>query len=222
MDKIVIVGTSELALIMYEYLSRDTRYTPVAFAADKSHIKKETMFGLPVCDLGSLASRYSPAEYKVLVAVGYSNLLRNREEIFHRLCQMEFETIRYVHPDARVYTSDVGLGAFVMPNAVLDVHSQVGANTVVWANCTLAHGSKIGENCWLASGCVISGDAEIGANTFVGINASVANCVVVKKYNIIGANALVNKHTGDYDVTLCGQRGKYRLNSEEFLRVARI
>jgi sugar O-acyltransferase (sialic acid O-acetyltransferase NeuD family) len=222
MDKVIIIGNTDLAAIMYQYLVRDRRYTPVGFAVDKEYIKATSLFGLPVMDLGILCNGSVRPDHKLLVAVGYSNVLRIREEVFHRVQRFHPQILQYIHPDAKVYTPEIGVGALIMPNAVIDVYATVGDNSVVWANCTVAHGAKVGENCWLASGCVLSGNCQLGANTFVGVNSSVTNHVRVGKYNIVGANALITKPTADYDVTLCGQRGKFRLNSTEFSQFARL
>jgi sugar O-acyltransferase (sialic acid O-acetyltransferase NeuD family) len=222
MDKVIVIGNADFASIMYQYLIRDHRYTPVAFAADRDYIKAKSLFDLPVVEIDSLCTHTSFPNHKLLIALGYSNVLRNREEVFRRLKRSQYEILRYVHPDAKVYSSELGEGALIMPNAVIDVNAAIGDNSVVWTNCTVAHGAKVAENCWLASGCVLSGNCHIGANTFVGINASVTNHVHVGMYNIIGAHALVTKPTADYDVTLCGQHGKFRLNSMQFSQYARL
>jgi sugar O-acyltransferase (sialic acid O-acetyltransferase NeuD family) len=219
---IIIVGNAGLARILLEYVRRDSRYRPVAFAVDRPFITDTSIEGLPVCDLADVARQFPPSQHGIFLAVGYSNLLRNRAAMFERMHQMGYDVLSYVHPDARVYSEQIGKGAWIMPNAVVDVFAQVGDNSVVWANCTVAHNAVVRENCWLASGCVISADAMLGRNTFVGVNASVVNGVQVGSHNIVGANALVAKNTGELEVTLCGQHGKYRLNSEEFIKLVRM
>jgi sugar O-acyltransferase (sialic acid O-acetyltransferase NeuD family) len=221
-EKIVIVGNTEFAKIMHQYISRDQRYKPVAFAVDEAYITETTLLGLPVRNLKSLTREYATDSHSLLLAIGYSNLLRAREQLFKRMRAANYNILRYIHPDARVYSEQIGAGSIIMPNAVIDAYASIGDNSVVWANCTVAHNAKVGDHCWLASGCVLSGGAQLRANTFVGVNATVVNDVVVEQYNIVGANALVNKNTAEFDVTLCGQTGRFRLNSEEFCRYAKL
>jgi UDP-3-O-[3-hydroxymyristoyl] glucosamine N-acyltransferase len=131
---------------------------------------------------------------------------------------MNYRVLRYIHPHARVYARDIGEGAWIMPNGFVDVRARVGDNSVLWGNASVAHDATIQDSCWLATGCVISARATVGDNTFVGVNATVLNGVVVGKYNIIGAHAMVTKSTPDHAVIVAGQ-GKLSLSSEEFIKL---
>ena len=222
MQQVIIVGNAELGSIMYQYLVRDGRYSPAGFAADREHIACPTLHELPVLELEAVLGAAKYQHHTFLIAVGYSNLLRGRESMFRRIQAAHREVLQYIHPDAKVYSSHLGEGVIVMPNAVVDVGAIIGNNSVVWANGTVAHGAVVAENCWLASGAVLSGNCRVGCNTFVGVNASVTNHVSVGRHNIIGANALVAKSTSDHEVTLCGQRGKYRLNSDQFVQLTKL
>jgi sugar O-acyltransferase (sialic acid O-acetyltransferase NeuD family) len=221
-EKVVIVGNSELAEVMHEYLVQDPRYTPVAFAVDRPFIKGRELRGLPVCDLAELDKHFASADHTVLPAVGYSDLLRTREVLFQRLQKKGHRILRYVHPDARVYSKALGHGAWILPGAFIDVMARVGDNSVVWGNSSVAHRATIQDNCWLATGCVVSAGATIGQNTFVGVNATVLNGVVVGKYNIIGANTIVTKSTPDYTVIVAGPQGRAPLRSDEFIKVFQL
>jgi sugar O-acyltransferase (sialic acid O-acetyltransferase NeuD family) len=222
MIKIVIVGNAISADLIYEYLQHDDRYQIEAFSVDAPYIKEKVLFGRPVVDLANLAEQYPPCDYAVLIAVGYGNLNRNREQIFARVKAMGYAIVTYIHPDAKVYSPQIGEGSIIMPNAFIDVHAKIGENSVIWGNCSVAHNAKVGSNCWLATGCVISAEAELGANSFVGVSATVVNNVRVGSHNIIGAGSLVVKHTKDFKVYISRQTEEFRLGAEDYLRFSKL
>jgi len=222
MQKLVVVGNSISAEIMNEYLKHDSRYEIAAFSVDADFIKTDELFGRPLVDLKSLPQTYPADQYHLLMAIGYGNLNRNREQIFDRVKEMGYQVETYIHPDAKVYTTTIGEGCLIMPNAFVDVCSEIGTNTVIWGNCSVAHHAKVSSSCWLATGCVVSGSACIDKNTFLGISSIVVNDVKVGSYNIIGAGAMVVKNTEDYDVYISGQTEKFRISAEDYLRFSKI
>jgi sugar O-acyltransferase (sialic acid O-acetyltransferase NeuD family) len=222
MKKIVIIGNSMAAELLYEYLRRDIRYNIAAFSVDAQYMKEATLFECPVVDLANLVTDYPPDEYSVLVAIGYGDLNRNRERIFSRLKFMGYKIETYIHPDARVYSPQIGEGAVIMPNAFIDVYAQIGENTVIWGNCSVSHHAIVSPNCWLATGSVVSAGVKLGANSFVGVNSTIVNNITVGSHNIIGANALVVKNTPNYKVYISRQTEEFRLGSEDYLRFSKI
>lgn len=222
MRKILVIGNGMSAELLSEYLRQDCRYQIEAFSADAQFIKEDILLGRPVVDLERLSQQYPPDDHSVLIAVGYGDLNRNRERIFARLKTMGYSIETYIHPDAKVYSSEIGEGSIIMPNTFIDVHTQIGANTVVWGNCSVAHHAKVGPNCWLATGCVLSAAVELGANSFVGVSATIVNNVKIGSHNIIGAGALVVKNTGDFKVFISRQTEEFRLGSEDYLRFSKL
>lgn len=222
MKKLIIVGNAAAAKLMYDYVVTDSRYHIVAFAADVQYIKSADLNGYPVVDLEEIVMDYHPSEHSILLAVGYGDLNRNREGIFHRLKERGYTIETYIHPDAKVYSKVIGEGSIIMPNAFIDVKTEVGENTVIWGNSSVAHNVKIEANCWLATGCVLSGGVQLGKNTFVGVSATVVNDVQIGSHNIIGAGALIVKCTGDYKVHISRQTEEFRLGAEDYLRFTKM
>lgn len=222
MAKIIMIGNSISAELMYEYLRYDGRYQVEAFAVDTQFVKEKSLFDRPVVDLADLTAQYPPSSNRVLLAVGYGDLNRNRERIFARLKQMGYAVETYIHPDAKIYGNRIGEGSIIMPNAFIDVYAQIGANTVIWGNCSVAHHANVGANCWLATGCVLSAGVELGDNSFVGVSATVVNNVRVGSHNIIGAGSLIVRNTVDFEVYISRQTDKFRLGAEDYLRFAKL
>lgn len=222
MRKIIVIGNEHSANLLNEYIKQDNRYYIEAFSVDAEFITENTLFSRPVLDLEKLQSHYHPEGWTVLIAIGYGNLNRNRENIFVRLKNMGYTIETYIHPDAKVYSSDIGEGSIIMPNSFIDVQSKIGVNTVVWGNCSISHHAEVGPHCWVATGSVISGNAVIGTNSFIGVSATIVNNVKIGTHNIIGAGSLIVKDTDDYKVYISRQTEEFRFGAEDYLRFTKI
>ena len=84
-----------------------------------------------------------------------------------------------MHPDAHIYTDDLGEGVLFYLEQSLSL-TRLWKDSFIWCNVTVAHDSKIAENCWIASGSVIAGQSAVGRNTFVGVNATIVDQVKLR------------------------------------------
>ncbi|OQW92249.1 MAG: hypothetical protein BWK78_02235 [Thiotrichaceae bacterium IS1] len=219
MKKIILAGNAITADILTCYLAQDDRYQIIGLTVDDEFVSQGGIQGLDSIALSQLKNTYSSQEYTIIMAMGYHDINRSRESMFHRLKEMGYHIESYVHPDAKVYTQHpLGEGCVILPSAVIEPHVYLGANSMVWANTTLAHHSRVGENCWIASGAVISGQAEIGRNSFIGVNATIVNKIVVAEYSIIGAGALITKNTKASSVHLARSGEELRYSSQDYVK----
>jgi sugar O-acyltransferase (sialic acid O-acetyltransferase NeuD family) len=219
MKKIVLAGNAITADILNCYLAQDDRYQVIGLAVDDEFVLQGSIQSLDSIALSQLKNTYAHQECAIIMAMGYNDINRSRESMFHRLKEMGYRIETYVHPDAKVYTQHpLGEGCVILPSAVIEPHVRLGANSMVWANTTLAHHSWVAENCWIASGAVISGQAEVGRNTFIGVNATIVNKVVVAEYSIIGAGALITKNTKASSVHLARSGEELRYSSQDYVK----
>lgn len=219
MQKLVVFGKGKIAKIVYHYLKNE--YDVCAFTVNQKFIDAESMFGLPVIPFEHVEARFTPSRHKMLVAVGYHDMNRFRENIYHNAKSKGYEFISYVDTNAKRF-DDVAIGenCIVLDHTTLQPYVKIGNNSVIWSNVTIAHGAIIGDNCWIASGAVVAGDAVLQANCFVGINASIGHNVNIGPANYIGASAQICKNTHAEDVYIAEQATKYRIGSGQFMRFA--
>ncbi len=191
-DKLVIVGAGETAEVAYEYFTYDSNYEVVAFSVEKSHIKKETLFGLPVIPFEDLANLYSPNKYKLFVAVSFTQLNRVRTRLYQAAKSKGYTFASYISSKAFVWRNvQVGENCFILENNVLQYHAKIGDNTTLWSGNHIGHRAVIGANCFISSQVTVSGFCEVGSSCFVGINACLADGVKVADDCIVGAGAVV-------------------------------
>lgn len=219
MKKIILAGNAITADILNCYLAQDNRYQVIGLTVDDEFVLQDGIQGLDSTAVSQLGKVYDPQDCAVIMAMGYDDINRSRESMFHRLKEMGFRIETYIHPDAKVYTQNtLGEGCVILPSAVIEPHVRLGANSMVWANTTLAHHSCVAENCWIASGAIISGQAEVGRNAFIGVNATIVNKVVVGEYSIIGADALITKNTKASSVHLARSGEELRYSSQDYVK----
>jgi sugar O-acyltransferase (sialic acid O-acetyltransferase NeuD family) len=196
MKKVILAGNAITADILNCYIAQDDRYRVLGLTVDDDFLQRGGIQGLDSIALSHLREIHGPQDCSVIMAMGYNDINRSRESMFHRIKEMGYSIETYVHPDAKVYTEHpLGEGCVILPSAVIEPHVRLGTNSMVWANVTLAHHSSVAENCWVASGAVISGQAHVERNSFIGVNATIVNNVVIGEYCIIGAGALITKST---------------------------
>ena len=222
MQPVIIVGNAITAEILYAFIKDDKRYSVAAFTVNRDSIKEKRCCGIDVIPLEELAQTYDNTKYKVLMAIGYNNLNQNREQLYNQVQSLGFDLITYIHPDAKVFSHNIGNGCLILPDALIEPYAKIGNSCVIWSNCTIAHHVSIEDNCWIASGSVIAGNSGIQRNSFLGVNATVANEVSVGAYNIIGANSLIAKNTKANEVHLAKSAERIRFSSQDYAKFYKL
>lgn len=199
--KLVIVGDGETAQIAYEYFTYDSPYEVKAFSVEEEYLKQSELFGLPVVPFEELENLYDPVEYKVFVAVSYTQLNRVRTSLYRKVKQKGFSAATYVSSRAFVWRNvEIGENCFIFENNVLQHYVKVGNNVILWSGNHIGHRSTIKDNCYISSHVVISGYCEIGENCFLGVNSCLGDNLTIAKDCIIGAGAVVVKNTEERKV----------------------
>jgi sugar O-acyltransferase (sialic acid O-acetyltransferase NeuD family) len=195
-QKIIIVGDGEFAEIAYQYFTKDSPYDVVAFSVEKNYLNQKELFGLPVVEFENLEDLYSPEEYKVFVAITYTQLNRIRTRLYHETKKKGFKLVSYISSNAFVWeNAEIGENCFIFENNVIQYHVKIGNNTILWSGNHIGHRTRIGENCFISSHAVISGYCQIEDNCFIGVNSSFGDNLKVAKDCIIGAGAVIIKDT---------------------------
>ena len=202
---------------MHQYLTFDKRYRVFGFCVNAQFITENQKLGLPVFDIENLRVDLSEHKFSVVMGIGYKNNNTIRQMVFEQLLEQGVEILTYVHPDAKVYSTEkLGVGSVIMANTVVEPFAEVGANSVIWSNVVVGHHSNVGDNCWIASGAALGGSSELGDNSFVGINATIANEVKIERNNIIGGNCLISRNTKEDCVFIAGQAQEHRFKSKDY------
>lgn len=191
-EKLVIVGSGETAEIAYDYFTSDSQYEVVAFSVEKDFIKNLTLFKLPVVPFEELESFFDAKEYKLFVAVSFTQFNRVRTRLYNLAKAKGYSLCSYISPKAFVDKNvNIGENCFIFEGVVIQRGAKIGNNVIVWSGSFIGHRCKIGDNCFLASHVAVSGFCEVGENCFLGVNSCTVGGIKVGKDCIIGAGAVV-------------------------------
>jgi sugar O-acyltransferase (sialic acid O-acetyltransferase NeuD family) len=193
---LVIVGDGEFAEIAYEYFTHDSPYEVAAFAVERSFLKKDQLFGLPVVAFEEVERYFPPASHQAFVAVTYTQLNRVRARLCREARARGFTLATYVSSRAFVWHNvRLGDNCFVFENNVLQYCVEVGNGVVLWSGNHVGHRSVIRDSCFISSHVVISGYCDIGESCFLGVNSTLGDHVHVGRDCVIGAGAVIVKNT---------------------------
>lgn len=190
--KLVIVGDSAFAEVAYEYFTHDSPYEVVAFAVERAHIQRDSLFGLPIVPFEELQDRFDPATHDFYAALVYTQMNRLRTRLFREAKAKGFRPASYVSSRAFVWRNvELGEHCFVFEDNTLQPFVKIGSNVVLWSGNHIGHHSIIEDNCFVSSHVVVSGFCSIGENCFIGVNATFGNNLSVGRDCLIGSGALI-------------------------------
>lgn len=192
--KLVLVGTSALAEIAFEYFNHDSDYEVVAFSADRAFIEVKEKFGLPIVPFEDVQKLYPPTEFYIHIAVAYPQLNRLRARMLGEAKQKGYRIASYVSSKAFVWRNvTMGENCFIFENNVIQPYVKLGNNIILWSGNHIGHHSSIGDNCFISSHVVICGFCTIGKNCFLGVNSVIANDLSVGDDNWVGPGVVIAK-----------------------------
>lgn len=215
--KLIIYGNGRIARIIYQYVK--AQYDVACFTVEEGYLSDATMKGIPVVPFENVEGIYAPNEFVMLVAVGYVQMNRVRQEKSLEAKKKGYKLINYIHPSVHIH-DDLVLGE---NNVILDQVSlqpgvRIGDNNFIWSNAVVAHGSTVENNCWITSGTTIAGDSTIKSGSFLGVNSTIGHNIIIGTNNFIGANSLIVRSTASDAVYVSRESEKHRLDSHRFLQ----
>jgi sugar O-acyltransferase (sialic acid O-acetyltransferase NeuD family) len=193
---LVLFGIGDFGRVALAHITYDSPYAVAAFTVHERFIEREVIEGTPVVPFERLESSYSPIEYSMFVAIGYSRTNRARAGIYHECKQRGYELISYVSSNAHV-APDVSIGdnCFVLDGTVVQPYTRVGSDVILWSGSHVGHDSAIEDHVFVAPRAAIAGNCRIGELTFVGVNATLRDGITIAPESIIGAGAVVMRDT---------------------------
>jgi sugar O-acyltransferase (sialic acid O-acetyltransferase NeuD family) len=218
--KLVIVGDSAFAQIAREYFDHDSDHDVVAFAVEQAYLKRDSLDGLPVVALETLAQQFDPHTHSAHVAVTYQQLNRLRSRLASIVKSEGYRLASYVSSRAFVWrNATLGEHCFVFEDNTVQPFVRVGRNVVLWSGNHIGHHSVVGDNCFVSSHVVVSGFCTIGENSFLGVNSTIANNVTIGRDNWLGPATTITQDTAAGALYRGEQPEPSRVSALRFFRI---
>ena len=191
---LVIFGAGDIAQLAHFYLTRDSAYRPVAFTVDGAYVKESTFEGLPVVPFEEIASKFSPAENSMFVALSYSQVNQLRAAKYAEAKAKGYHLVSYVSSRATYYGTEIGDNCFIFEDNTIQPFTKIGSNVTMWSGNHVGHHSTIGDHCFVSSHVVISGGVIVEPYCFLGVNSTIRDHVTIGARTVIGMGAMVTKN----------------------------
>lgn len=218
---LIILGDSAFAEVAYQYFQFDSSYQVIAFAVEKTHLTKESMFGLPVVAFEDLEKYFAPENTFFFAALVYSQLNRLRTRLFLSAKNRGYLPASYISSKAFIWQGvEIGEHAFIFEDNTIQPFVKIGSNCILWSGNHIGHHSVINDNCFVASHAVISGFCTIGTNSFIGVNATISNDVKIGTDNWIGLGVTIAKDTLDGQLFKGPRSEVSKISALDFFRIS--
>jgi sugar O-acyltransferase (sialic acid O-acetyltransferase NeuD family) len=221
MRKLVIFGIGKIGQVVYPHFAQDSDYTVAGFTVERQYVPPEGQYdGLTVVAFEEVQRHFPPQNHDMFIGIGYHNLNRARANLCAAAKAKGYQLASYLSSANRhVARAQMGENCFVMSGEPLQPQSRIGNNCFVWTNALVGHHAQAGDHCWITSGVVIGGNSRVGDGCFLGLNATIGHEISVGAYSIIGAGALVVKDAPEKTVCIAAETPRFRLNSDQFLKM---
>lgn len=202
LKKLIIIGNTTNARLAKWYFERDSNYKVVAFCVNHIYIKDRIFEGLPVVAFEEIEKLYSPLYFDAFVAIGYSQMNKIRENLYHQTKEKGYFLPNYISSKCTFLTEKIGDNNLILEDNTIQPFVKIGNNNVLWSGNHIGHDSVLHNNITITSHVVVSGYCTIKNNCFLGVNATLHNEITLEKESLIGAGAIITKNTEEKSVYL--------------------
>jgi sugar O-acyltransferase (sialic acid O-acetyltransferase NeuD family) len=216
MEKLIVFGAGDIAELSYYYFSKENKYEICAFTVDKPYLNTESFHNIPVVDFEFVEKQYAPDEYKMFVAISYSQVNKIRAEKYYQAKNKGYKLISYISEKATIFDNvELGENCFILEDNTIQPFVKIGNNVTLWSGNHIGHHSIIGDHCFVTSQVVISGGVKIEPFCFIGVNSTIRDHITIAKECVIGAGSIIMKDTIDKEVYIPSRTEPSKLKSNQ-------
>lgn len=218
--KVVIFGTGDFAQVAHFYLTHDSLYEVAAFTANERFIREKELFGLLVVPFEDITQNYPADQFKMFIAVAYSNVNKVRAAKYYEAKSKGYELITYVNSKVTRWGNlEIGDNCFIFEDQTIQPFVKIGSNVIIWSGNHLGHHVTIGDHCFISSHVVISGRARIEPYCFIGVNVSIRDGITIARECVIGAGSVIVKDTQERGVYIGKAAELYSEDSSKLKKI---
>jgi sugar O-acyltransferase (sialic acid O-acetyltransferase NeuD family) len=216
MGKVVIFGTTQIAVISHFYLTHDSLFEVAAFTVDRAYIKEEKLCGLPVVPFEDVESIFPPGGYKMRIALGFREVNKLREKKYCQAKEKGYELINYISSTVTQWPGlVVGDNCFIGEGAVIEPFAKIGNNVFIGSGTLIGHNSVIKDHCFISSHAIVLGYVTIEPYCVIGANATIKDGVTLGSECIVAAASLITSHTREKSVYISRTAERAQKASDE-------
>jgi len=127
-----------------------------------------------------------------------SKLTTHRRDVYYKILARNCDLLSLVSELAPVYTDQIGPGAYIQENAVIQTAASLGDNCTVHSGAMVGERVTLGNHCFVGPGSQLLGRATYGDGVYIGAGAIILPDVQVGEWSTIGAGSVVTKDVPPY------------------------
>jgi len=211
MKKVIIFGVGNFAKLVFSYL-KNSQHEVVGFTVNERVLNEKEFLDLPVVPFENINTIYPSENFSLFIAMGHTNMNKNRAKIFNEAKKMGYELLSYVHPTSTIGEAvKMGENCLILENNVIQPFVSIGDDVIIWSNNVISHDTTIKDHCFIIHQAVISGHVTIEPYCIIAANSTIRNRVTIAKECVIGMGTLIMKNTKE--------KGVYAVDSSQRLPV---
>lgn len=200
MENLVIIGTSETADRVFQFIQRYKLFNVIGFAVDRAYKDTDTFCGCPVWAIEDMDDHIDRDKVLLFVAVFWDRLNSIRRDLYNRLKYLGYRFATIVSPNAIIRSNRIGENCWIMDGVLMQEDSKLGNNVYVADNALVAHKAVIGDHCFLGANSIVMGGVIIGNQTYVGVRATVFDTTRIGQKCVVGACTIIKRNVPDFCV----------------------
>lgn len=202
--KVVIIGAGGLAREVLDVINaiNAQNYTieVLGFIDENPKTHGKILNGIPVLGDLSWFSTVITKDIKAICGIGNNE---KRKKITQKIEGLRVEFISVIHPSVQMgYGNKIGKGVVICAGCIITCNTIIGNHVYINLDCTVGHDTVLEDYVNLAPSVNVSGNCTLLEGTHVYTNAVIIPPVVLGKWSIIGAGAVVLKSIPDYAVAV--------------------
>ena len=193
---VVIFGNLRSASLAWYCLLHDSSYKVAGFTVDAAYITSPQFEGLPLVPFETLEAHYLPADYRLLIPMGYHQINGVRRARYEQARQRGYAFASYVSSRASVWPDlTIGDNVLIYEHAIIAPFARIGNNCIIRSGAHISHHCEVASHAFVGAEVAMAGEGSVGEQAFVGVGAVLRDRIRIAERSFIGAGAVVMQDT---------------------------
>ena len=193
---VIIFGNQLSASLAWYCLLHDSPYRVAGFTVDEAYQHSAQFEGLPLLAFETLERHHPPADYRLLIPMGYQHINGIRRARYEAAKRRGYSFVNYISSRASVWPDlQVGENVLIYEHAIIQPFARIGDNCIIRSGAHISHHCRVDSHAFVAAEVAMGGEGHVGEQAFVGVGAVLRDRIRIAPRSFIGAGAVVVQPT---------------------------
>ena len=189
---VIIFGNQMSASLAWYCLTHDSDMPVAGFAVDAARVDSSHYEGLPLVPFEQLERFYPPADYRVLIPMGFTQLNGIRKARYENAKARGYTLASYVSSRASVWPDlVVGDNVLIYEHAIIQPFARVGNNCIIRSGAHVSHHCQVADHVFVSAEVAMASACHIGEQAILGVGCVLRDGLRVAERSFVGAGAVV-------------------------------